>query len=68
MLSIISEKDLMTVTGYKKRSLLEKCLRKQKVRFFYGQGGQIWTTLEALNVGLGIIIGQQDNNSSLDFA
>jgi hypothetical protein len=67
MPSILSEKDLMTVTGYKKRSLLERCLRSQKIKFFYGRGGQIWTTSDALNAGLGLIAIQQDNNQSLDF-
>ena len=54
MKSILNEKELMEATGYRRRSLLEKCLRKHKIKFHYGRGGQIWTTVDALNSSLGI--------------
>ena len=54
MKSTVNEKELMEATGYRRRSLLEKCLRKQKIKFHYGRGGQIWTTVDALNNSLDV--------------
>lgn len=54
MKALITERELMEATGYNRRAPLEKCLRKNKVQFHYGRGGQIWTTADALNISLGI--------------
>ena len=63
---IITEKDLLAATGYKRRAQLEKCLRSFKVSFHFGKGGQIWTTIDALNASLGLK--QNNPDSDLDFA
>ena len=58
---------IVKATGYKKRSMLEKCLIQQKIEFKYGQGGRIFTTVDAINVAMGILNGQQKNTETLDF-
>ncbi len=39
---------LKTVTGYERRSDIERSLQSQGIRFFYGRNG-LWTTLTLIN-------------------
>lgn len=51
---LIQFDELQQVTGYTRQADVERCLQRQGVRFFRGRNGAIWTTLEALNVALGV--------------
>ena len=53
-MTLISTKELKQATGAKTTPSLEKILRAQKIPFFYGKPGHIFTTLDALNGALGI--------------
>jgi hypothetical protein len=52
--ALISTEQLKTVTGYDRPGDIERCLRAAGVRFFYGKGGRIITTTDAINAALGI--------------
>lgn len=52
--SALAPEDLERLTGYKRQGDLEKWLRQNGVPFFRGQGGRVWTTLEACNAALGL--------------
>lgn len=43
---LLTQEQLMEATGYKRVSDLERCLLRQRIRFFYGRDGRIWTTTE----------------------
>lgn len=49
---IITEPELMAATGYTARGRLISHLERCRVPFFAGNGGQIWTTLAAINEAL----------------
>jgi hypothetical protein len=51
---LISTEQLKTVTGYDRVGDIERCLRAAGVRFFYGKGGRIITSMDAINAALGI--------------
>lgn len=51
---------LQQVTGYTRQADLERCLKKQGIRYFYGKDG-IWTTLDALNAALGLRPAEADD-------
>jgi hypothetical protein len=54
MNQIINHEALAEATNCKKLDDLEKTLRENKIPFFYGKGGRVWTTLTALNNALGL--------------
>ncbi|WP_121391767.1 DUF4224 domain-containing protein, partial [Pseudomonas aeruginosa] len=43
--TILTFEDLQQLTGYTKRSGVERALRKQGIRWFWGRHGP-WTTIE----------------------
>lgn len=45
---------MLEITGYKQVGDLEKCLKKQGIRFFYGKPGVIWTTLSLIEAAGGL--------------
>jgi hypothetical protein len=49
---IIMESELMEATGYDQRGRLISHLDRCGIPFFAGNGGQIWTTLDAINDAL----------------
>ena len=49
---IVTEPELMEATGYTARGRLISHLERCRVPFFAGNGGQIWTTLAAINRAL----------------
>lgn len=53
MSTIVTPAELKAATGYERASDIEKCLRKNGVRFLYGKTG-IYTTIDALNAAMGI--------------
>lgn len=48
MSAIIRQEELLEATGYERPRDLEKCLKRQGIKFFYGKGGRIWTTPDIL--------------------
>ncbi len=53
MSNIVTSDDLKSATGYDRTADIEKCLRKNGVRFLYGKKG-IYTTIDALNAAMGL--------------
>lgn len=51
--SVLSFQDLQQVTGYQRRSDVERCLVDQGVRIFRGRSGP-WTTIDLINRAGGI--------------
>ncbi len=45
---IVKEEQLLEATGYSRPADMEKCLRNQGIKFFYGKDKRIWTTTEIL--------------------
>jgi len=46
--TVLTFEDLQRLTGYSRRSGVEKALRKQGIRWFWGRHGP-WTTVEMVN-------------------
>jgi len=66
--AIVTPEELKAATGYDRPSDIEKCLRKNGVRFLYGKRG-IYTTIDAINLAMGIKTGKSDtieNNIDID--
>lgn len=42
---ILTEDDLLKITQFESRGHLERCLTEQRIPYFRGRGGIIWTTL-----------------------
>ncbi len=51
--NILNIDDLKKVTCYKYAGDVEKCLKKQGIRFFFGKNGP-WTTIDLINAAGGI--------------
>jgi len=49
---IISQEQLLEITGYSNAGNAEKCLAEQGIPVMHGKGGRIWTTLDAINSAL----------------
>ena len=58
IVSVLSTDALKDITGYERAGDVERCLKKQGIRIFYGRNGP-WTTLDLINAAGGII----DNRS-----
>ena len=51
--SVLEFDDLKAATGYQRLADVEKCLERNRIRFFRGRDG-IWTTLDLVNAAGGI--------------
>lgn len=65
MSSIVTPEELKAATGYDRPGDIEKCLRKNGVRFLYGKKG-IYTTIDALNAAMGIMPDKAPNETPND--
>ncbi|CAD6871688.1 hypothetical protein [Methylomonas fluvii] len=54
MTDLVSIDQLKIATGYDRPGDIERCLRKNGVRYLYGQGGKIFTTIDAINAAMGL--------------
>lgn len=54
MSSLIPFEELQQATGYEHPGHIEKSLKEQGIRFFYGKAGRIWTTKELVNAAGGL--------------
>lgn len=57
---LVPFESLRVLTGYERRSDIERSLQSQGIRFFYGRHG-LWTTLSLINHAGGIGSGGSDN-------
>lgn len=51
---LLSEEQLKEWVNYERKGHLEQWLREHGVRFWYGRGGRICTTLNAIEMALGL--------------
>lgn len=49
MSDALTFEDLQNITGYRQAGDVERCLRDQKIKYFWGKGGKPWTTMHHLN-------------------
>ena len=66
-MAIVTEQDLMAATQFKQRGQLERALVAQRVRFFRGKGGCIWTTDTALDFALNLIAKDERATPDIEF-
>jgi hypothetical protein len=68
MTTLVSIDQLKIATGYDRPGDIERCLRKNGVRYLYGQGGKIFTTIDAINAAMGLKFDTPDANQEvIDF-
>lgn len=68
MTALVSIDQLKIATGYDRPGDIERCLRKNGVRYLYGQGGKIFTTIDAINAAMGLKFDIPDANQEvIDF-
>jgi len=65
MSQIVTPEELKAATGYDRPGDIEKCLRKNGVRFLYGKKG-LYTTIDALNAAMGLHKGNQAPVKQID--
>lgn len=53
-MAIIQQEVLLEATGYEQPGSLERWLRDNRIRFYIGKGGRIWTTEFAINAALNL--------------
>lgn len=58
---ILTTADLKVATGYDRPADVERCLRDQGVRFYWGKEGP-WTTVDLINAASGL---QQAANQTM---
>lgn len=63
----ISFTELQQLTGYERPGDLENCLKKQGVPVLRGKDGRPFTTIDALNNGMGLVQNQGDSIAKIDF-
>lgn len=51
--SLVEYADLQTLTAYRRQADVERCLKQQGIRFFYGRTG-VWTTVQLINAAGGL--------------
>jgi hypothetical protein len=69
MSQLVNLEQLKIATGYDRPGDVEKCLKKNGVRFLYGKSG-IYTTMDALNAAMGLKSGNlpdlENNKTDVD--
>lgn len=58
MSAIVTFTELQSLTGYSRVGDVEKCLRKNGIRFLYGRNGIVYTTINALDSSMGLQSGK----------
>lgn len=57
--SVLEFEDLQKITGYSRRSDVERALRRQGIRIFIGRKGP-WTTIDLVNQAGGLTPADQE--------
>jgi hypothetical protein len=52
--SILTCDDLLRATGYRHPGDLARSLTRQGIKFFYGKGGIVWTTVNLIDAAGGL--------------
>lgn len=65
-MAIVQQEALLQATGYKQLGSLERWLRNNRIRFYIGKGGHIWTTEHALEAGLHLVE-RSDEEDEIEF-
>jgi len=65
MSTIVTYEELKAANNCTRLGDLEKCLRKNGVRFLYGKTG-IYTTVDALNAAMGLKSGKPAKNQPIE--
>lgn len=63
--TLLEHADLQRLLDYQRQADIERCLREQGIRYFYGRGG-VWTTLDLVNAAGGLRPGSNDDSYSPD--
>jgi len=66
MSTLVDTEQLKSVTGYERPGDIERCLRKNGIPFFCGKKGPV-TTMDAINVALGVPLNQVHGNDDDGF-
>lgn len=64
MSQVLTTTDLKQVTGYQRSGDIERCLEKQRIKFFYGKDG-VWTTIDLINAAGGIFPTQEAQDEDI---
>lgn len=51
---VVLEGELMLATGYRTRSALARSLNMNRIRYFTGRKGQIWTTRDLIRAAVSV--------------
>ena len=51
----LTTEQLSLLTGYERASDLKRALDAQGIRYFWGKGGRIWTTIDLVNAAGGLL-------------
>lgn len=65
MALLVNLEQIKVATGYDRPGDVEKCLKKNGVRFLYGKSG-IYTTIDALNAAMGLKSDNLPDNESTE--
>lgn len=52
--ALVELEDLQAITGYDRSADIERCLKSQGIRVFYGRNGQLFTTLGLIEAAGGL--------------
>lgn len=61
---IVREQEMLEVTGYSERGRLVSHLKKNGIRFFVANHGQVWATSDAINAAL---LSDNDGDEGIEF-
>lgn len=51
----LTAEQLSLLTGYERLGDLKRVLNAQGIRYFWGKGGRIWTTIDLVNAAAGLL-------------
>ena len=63
---VVLEHELMLATGYRTRTALARSLNINRIRYFTGRQGQIWTTRDLIQAAVSVG-GPQENEEDIEF-
>lgn len=65
-MGFLDHEQLQALTGYKGAADIAVCLRNQGIKFVAGKRGRIWTTSEAVNAAMGLVVQSDINQKIVD--
>lgn len=52
---LLSSEDLLLVTGFERIGDMRRALDQAGIRYFFGRGGTVWTTMDLVNAAGGLV-------------